>query len=69
MTAAEITNILMGVLITLIGSLGKAIYDKLTKIEKDVQQGSIDSASIKKDIEYLRIGYTDHEARLTKLEG
>lgn len=68
MEALELTNVLIGILILLIGFIGNMIFRKLDKIEKDVQQAAIQSVTLAKDIEWLRDQIRDHEKRIDQIE-
>jgi len=68
MTQAMLTNVLIGLLITLISFLGKRLVDKLDDFEKAVQNILISDVEVKKDIEVIKEDIVDHEVRITKLE-
>jgi len=68
MTQAMLTNVLIGLLITLISFLGKRLVDKLDDFEKAVQNILISDVEVKKDIEVMKEDIVDHEVRITKLE-
>lgn len=75
MTPAELTNLLIFLLIGVISYFGKRLFDKVDSIEKKTQEILIDDALFKRDIEQIRSEVneihpviTDHEVRITKLE-
>jgi len=75
MSTAEITNVLIFLLIGVISYFGKRLFDKVDSIEKKTQEILIDDAVFKRDIEQIRSEVnevhpmlTDHEVRITKLE-
>ncbi len=68
MTGIELTNVLIGMLIAVIGFIGAKMYSKLEAFEKTVQNILMSDISHQKDIDSLKENYKDHETRITKLE-
>lgn len=68
MTGIEITNVLIGMLIAIIGFIGAKMYSKLEQFEKTIQDILIQDISHQKDIERLAETSKDHESRITRLE-
>jgi hypothetical protein len=75
MTSAELTNLLIFLLIGVISYFGKRLFDKVDSIEKKTQEILVDDAVLKNDINQLRSEVNevhpilqDHEIRLVKLE-
>lgn len=75
MTPAELTNLLIFLLIGVISYFGKRLFDKVDSIEKKTQEILVDDAVLKNDINQLRSEVNevhpilqDHEIRLVKLE-
>jgi hypothetical protein len=68
MTPQELTNILIGLLIAIIGYIGKMLIGKIDKFEQTVQNILLSDVSNKKDIERLKDDITDHEVRIVRLE-
>lgn len=68
MTPQELTNILIGLLIAIIGYIGKRLIGKIDKFEQTVQGILMSDVSNKKDIERLKDDITDHEVRIVRLE-
>lgn len=68
MTGIELTNVLIGMLIAVIGFIGAKMYSKLEAFEKTVQNILMSDISHQKDIDNLKENYKDHETRITKLE-
>jgi cell division protein FtsB len=63
-----LTNILLGLLITLLGFMGRALYEKIEHLIEEIRIIMMSDVANKKDIEYLKDSVHDHEERLTKLE-
>ena len=63
-----LTNILLGLLITLLGFMGRALYEKIEHLIEEIRIIMMSDVANKKDIEYLKESVHDHEERLTKLE-
>ena len=68
MTPQELTNILIGLLIAIIGYIGKMLIGKIDKFEQTAQGILLSDVSNKKDIERLKDDITDHEVRIVRLE-
>lgn len=75
MSTAELTNVLIFLLIGVISYFGKRLFDKVDSIEKKTQEILIDDAVIKNDINQIRSEInevhpilSDHEVRIVKLE-
>lgn len=68
MTAVELTNLLIGVVIGLIAYVSKRMIDKMDQFEKAVQQILISDVAKSKDIESMKSDINDHEIRISKLE-
>jgi len=68
MTPQELTNILIGLLIAIIGYIGKMLIGKIVKFEQTVQNILLSDVSNKKDIERLKDDVSDHEVRIVRLE-
>lgn len=63
-----LTNILLGLLITLLGFMGRALYEKIEHLIEEIRTIMMSDVANKKDIEYLKESVHDHEDRITKLE-
>jgi len=63
-----LTNILLGLLITLLGFMGRALYEKIEHLIEEIRIIMMSDVANKKDIEYLKESVHDHEERITKLE-
>jgi cell division protein FtsB len=68
MTTAMITNVLIGIVIALIGFLGKELVKRLDRFEKIVQGILMSDVAVSKDLEKLKEDVKDHEDRISKLE-
>jgi hypothetical protein len=68
MTAVELTNLLIGIVIGLITYVSKRMIDKMDQFEKAIQQILISDVSKGKDIESIKVDLADHETRISKLE-
>mgnify|MGYP001005754283 CR=1 FL=1 len=68
MTGIELTNVLIGVLIAVIGYVWKRFEKRMDKFEETVQSILLSDVSHQKDIDRLKEDYRDHENRITKLE-
>ena len=68
MTQVYITNLLIGLLIGLIGYIGKMLINKIDKFESTIQNILINDVADKKDIESIKEDVKDHEIRITNLE-
>ena len=63
-----ITNVLIGIVIALIGFLGKELVKRLDRFEKIVQGILMSDVAVSKDLEKLKEDVKDHENRISKLE-
>jgi cell division protein FtsB len=63
-----ITNVLIGIVIALIGFLGKELVKRLDRFEKIVQGILMSDVAVSKDLEKLKEDVKDHEDRISKLE-
>ena len=68
MNNADLTNLLIGIVISLIIYVSKIFISKLEKFEKIVQSILLSDVAIKKDIEKINEDLKDHETRIQKLE-
>ena len=68
MTPQELTNVLIGIVIAIIGYIGQMLIKKIDKFEQTVQGILMSDVSNKKDIERLKDDVSDHETRIVKLE-
>ena len=68
MTSQELTNVLIGIVIAIIGYIGQMLIKKIDKFEQTVQGILMSDVSNKKDIERLKDDVSDHETRIVKLE-
>lgn len=68
MTPQELTNVLIGAVIAIIGYIGQMLIKKIDKFEQTVQGILMSDVSNKKDIERLKDDMSDHEVRIVKLE-
>jgi hypothetical protein len=68
MSTAMITNVLIGIVIALIGFLGKELVKRLDRFEKIVQGILMSDVAVSKDLEKLKEDVKDHENRISKLE-
>lgn len=62
------TNLLLVVLITLLGFIGKVFYEKVEDIFRKIESILLSNMSHNKDIEQLQEDADDHETRITHLE-
>lgn len=63
------TNLLLVTLISLLGVIAKIFYNKLEEYSQDIKRILIKDMESEKDIERLDEIVTDHEQRISKLEG
>ncbi|CAB4136313.1 hypothetical protein UFOVP579_52 [uncultured Caudovirales phage] len=68
MSSAEITNILIFMVLGLISYVSKRMIDKMDSFEKTVQDILMSDIATKKDIEQHGKTLENHEERITKLE-
>lgn len=68
MSSAEITNILIFMVLGLISYVSKRMIDKMDSFEKTVQDILMSDIATKKDIEQHGEVLKNHEERITKLE-
>ena len=68
MSNADLTNLLIGVVISLIIFVAKLFIQKLDKFERIVQSILLSDVGLKKDIEVIKDDLKDHETRIQKLE-
>lgn len=68
MSNADLTNLLIGIVISLIIYVSKIFISKLENFEKIVQSILLSDVAIKKDIEKINEDLKDHESRIQKLE-
>ena len=68
MDNAQITNILIGVLIMLVSFIGAIIFKKLDSFESKIQDILIGDMSHTKDIERIQEDVEDHRQRISSLE-
>jgi hypothetical protein len=68
MSSAEITNILIFLVLGLISYVSKRMIDKMDSFEKTVQDILMSNIATKKDIEQHEKILDNHEERITKLE-
>jgi len=68
MTSAELTNWLIGIVITIIGWIGKVMINRMDRFEKKVEGILLDNVGYGKDIDHLHEKVNDHEQRISKLE-
>jgi len=68
MTPQELTNVLIGIVIAIIGYIGQMLIKKIDKFEQTVQNILMSDVSNKKDIERMKDDISDHEVRIVRLE-
>lgn len=68
MSNADLTNLLIGIVISLIIFVAKLFIDKMNRFEKIVQSILLSDVGLKKDIENIKDDLKDHEIRISKLE-
>lgn len=68
MNNADLTNLLIGIVISLIIFVAKLFIQKLDKFERIVQSILLSDVGLKKDIEIIKDDLKDHETRISKLE-
>ena len=68
MNGIELTNILIGLLIAVIGYVWQRFEKRMDKFEQYVQNILMSDVSHQKDIDRLKEDVKDHETRITKLE-
>jgi enoyl-[acyl-carrier-protein] reductase (NADH) len=68
MKSAELTNLLIGIVIALITYVSKRMIDKMDAFEQKLSDILMSDVANKKDIESLKANINDHETRLQKLE-
>lgn len=68
MSSAEITNLLIFMVLGLISYVSKRMIDKMDSFEKTVQDILLSDIAVKKDIEQHGEVLKNHEERITKLE-
>jgi hypothetical protein len=62
------TNLLLVMLITLIGYIGKTLYSELKEFSKKIEDIIIADVNTRKDVAQLQKDVTDHEERIIDLE-
>lgn len=68
MNNADLTNLLIAIVIGLIAFVSKLFISRLDKFERIVQSILLSDVSMKKDIEKINEDLKDHETRISKLE-
>lgn len=68
MNNADLTNLLIGIVISLIIFVAKLFIQKMDKFERIVQSILLSDVGLKKDIEVIKDDLKDHESRIQKLE-
>lgn len=68
MNTADLTNLLIGIVISLIIFVAKLFIQRLDKFEKIVETILLSDVGMKKDIENMKEDLKDHETRIQKLE-
>jgi hypothetical protein len=68
MNNADLTNLLIGIVISLIIFVAKLFIQKLDKFERIVHSILLSDVGLKKDIEVIKDDLKDHETRIQKLE-
>jgi hypothetical protein len=68
MNTADLTNLLIGIVISLIIFVAKLFIQRLDKFEKIVEIILLSDVGMKKDIENMKEDLKDHETRIQKLE-
>jgi hypothetical protein len=68
MTSAEITNLLIVVLISLIGYIANMFIKKMERFEKRMEDILLSDMSHTKDIASMKVNLDNHENRIVKLE-
>jgi hypothetical protein len=68
MNTADLTNLLIGIVISLIIFVAKLFIQKLDKFEKIVETILLSDVGMKKDIENMKEDLKEHEIRIQKLE-
>lgn len=68
MTSAEVTNLLIVVLISLIGYIANMFIKKIERFEKRMEDILLSDMSHTKDIASIKINIDNHESRIVKLE-
>jgi hypothetical protein len=68
MKSAELTNLLIGIVIALITYVSKRMIDKMDAFEQKLSDILMSDVANKKDIEAIKSNINDHETRLQKLE-
>ena len=68
MSNADLTNLLIGIVISLIIFVAKLFIQKMDKFERIVQSILLSDVGLKKDIEVIKDDLKDHETRIQKLE-
>lgn len=68
MNTADLTNLLIGIVISLIIFVAKLFIQRLDKFEKIVETILLSDVGMKKDIENIKEDLKDHETRIQKLE-
>lgn len=68
MSNLDLTNLLIGIVISLIIFVAKLFIDKMNKFEKSIQAILLSDVGLKKDIEVIKDDLKDHEQRISKLE-
>lgn len=68
MEIITLTNLLITILIMIVAYIGKKVDERIQSIGKDIQNILLSDLEHKKDIEFLKDNYDDHEVRITNLE-
>lgn len=68
MDNAQLTNVLMMAIFSLVAFVSSIFLKKIDRFEKKIEQILMSDVAINKDIEVLKSDVENHETRITNLE-
>lgn len=68
MDNAQLTNILMMAIFSLVAFVSNIFIKKMDRFEKKIEQILLSDVAINKDIDVMKIDIENHETRITNLE-
>ena len=68
MNNAQLTNILMMAIFSLVAFVSNIFIKKMDRFEKKIEQILLSDVAVNKDIEVIKSDIDNHEVRITNLE-
>lgn len=68
MDNAQLTNVLMMAIFSLVAFVSNTFLRKIDRFEKKIEQILMSDVAINKDIEVIKLDVENHEFRITNLE-